>query len=86
VKITQPSILAGHFFRIFRKLQGIQEFLDLAIQHIVQVVDGQADPVVGDPALGKIVSPDLCAPVAGTDEAFPMAGDLLFLFPDLFLV
>jgi hypothetical protein len=86
VIITQPSILPSHFFRILGELQGIQEFLDLAVQHVVQIVYGQADPVVGDAALGKIVGPDLGAPVAGADEAFPVPGDFFLLFPDLLFV
>ena len=86
VKITQPSILAGHFFRIFSKLKGIQEFLDLAVQYVGQVVDGEADPVVGYAALGEVVGSDLCAAVTSADEAFAMSGYLLLLLADLFFV
>ena len=32
-------VLPGHLFCVLRKLQGIEEFLDLAVENIVEVID-----------------------------------------------
>src|SRR5437773_6766819 len=46
----QPSLLGG---------QRVGEGLEIAGQHGVQIVDGEADAVIGDAVLGVVVGADL---------------------------
>ena len=64
--------------------QGLDDLVEVTLQHIGQPVEGQADPVVGDPGLGEVVGPDPLAPLAGADLAPAVGGDgrrLLLLRP-----
>ena len=57
--------------------------LELAAQHAVEVVRGVLDPVVGDPALGKVVGADLLGALAAAHLSFALGGDLRLLFGQL---
>ncbi len=45
--------------------------VQVAVHDARQVVDGQADPVVGDPVLREVVGPDLVRAVARPDHRPP---------------
>ena len=79
-------VLARHFFAVLGELQGVYEFLYVAVEDVIQVIYGQADAMVGDAALWEIVSPDLGAAVACAHQAFPVAGNFFLLFAHLFLI
>ena len=42
--------------------------------------------MIGDPALGEIIGPDLGAAVACAHQAFPVPGNFFFLFSHLFFI
>src|SRR5882724_359915 len=60
----------------------VHERLELPTQDVGQIVHREVDPVVGDPALGEIVSADLGGPVAGADHRAALAGPLGLLLGD----
>lgn len=37
---ARSSILAGHFLGILRKLKSINEFLDISVEYVIQVIYG----------------------------------------------
>jgi len=80
------SILLSQLLRILCELKCVDEFIDISIQYILEIVERHADPVIGNPTLGEIIGPDLGAAVAGADKALPMPGDLILLLPDLLFV
>ena len=86
LKLLKTLHLVGHLFGILRKLERINKFLDIAVENIVEVIDGKTDPVIGYPALGKVVGPDFSAPIPGTHQAFPVSCNFLFLFANLFFI
>src|SRR3954468_1763432 len=68
--------LLGHRERIDQRIE-------LPVEHRGEVVDGQADPVVGHPVLGEVVRPDLVGAVAAADHQAPHRGVPLALRRDL---
>lgn len=50
--------------------EGIEKLLNVAIHDEVEAVEGEADPVVGEPVLGEVVRADFFAPIAGADLTF----------------
>ncbi len=64
----------------------VEEAVEVACEHILQLIEGEADPVVRYPALGKIVGADPLAPVAGPHLFPSFLRDLLgFLLLHFFL-
>ena len=59
-------ILPGtrQLLRLVCRDQRIDEFIEIAVHDLIDPVQGQLDPVIRDPALGKIVGPDLFTPVS----------------------
>jgi hypothetical protein len=49
--------------------QGGDDGVEVPVQHLVQVVGLEADPMVGDPVLRIVVRPDPLGPVNGGDLA-----------------
>jgi len=68
-----------NFFSIFGKLEGIDKFSDVAIQHIPQIVNRQSYAVIGYPPLRKIISPDLSTTVTRAYKTFTVPGYFLLL-------
>ena len=68
-----------------RHAQRIDQLVQVAVEHVRQVEDGQIDPMVGDPALGEVVGPDLGRAVPGADHgpALPGTRGLLLLYSAL---
>src|SRR5207245_1763756 len=63
--------------------QGVHQLVQLPHQHLVQLVEGEADAMVGHPVLLEVVRPDLLGPTATTDLAPPglaQLGRLAILF------
>src|SRR5262249_36409721 len=70
-------------------LVGLQrggDLVELALEHLVEVVDGDLDSVVGDPALAVVVGPDLLSTVASADLRAAVRGELGLLFGERALV
>src|SRR3954452_6083152 len=57
--------------RLVRHREGVDERIDPALQHRRDVVDRQADAVIGHPVVGEVVGPDLLRPFATADHAAP---------------
>jgi hypothetical protein len=57
-----------------------EQRLQLAVHDGFELVEGEADSVVGDAVLREVVSADLLATVAGTDHGFAFLGQRLLLF------
>ena len=55
--------------------QAIHERSELAVHHFGELVDGQADAVVGDAVLGIILCPNFFRAIAGFDLATAFGGD-----------
>ena len=53
-----------------------RELAQVAAEDLVEVVGGELDPVVGDPALGEVVGADLLRALAGADLRAAVGGDL----------
>ena len=52
------------------------ELAQVAVEDLVEVVGGELDPVVGDPALREVVGADLLRALAGADLRAAVGGDL----------
>ena len=44
------------------------EFIEVPVEHVLKLVQGQVDSVIGDAILREIVGPDLRGPVPGPDH------------------
>src|SRR4026207_1863426 len=55
------------FFGRERRCESIQ----VAFEHLIEVVNGELHAVVGDPVLGKVVRPDLLGSFAGAGPTAP---------------
>src|SRR4029079_15740962 len=62
----RETSLAARLTPVFSR-QRLGEVVELALQEPVELVDGQLDAVVGDPALGEVVGADLLGPLARPD-------------------
>jgi hypothetical protein len=57
-------------------LQCGRQLVQLAAQDLVDAVDGDVDPVVGDPVLGEVVGADLLRALAGAHLGAAVGGQL----------
>src|SRR5690554_4751398 len=70
-QVSEDSLIIGQFcqqFGLVFLLQGNHHGVEIAGNHLVQLIQGQVDPVVGYPALGKIVGSDTFRTVATTQD------------------
>ena len=58
---------AAEFLRLVRRYQRIDEFIEIPIHYFVDLVKGEAYPVVGDPALREVLGSDPFASFTGPD-------------------
>src|SRR5437867_11021275 len=72
--------------RPLRAGQGRDELVQVAVQNLIELVQGQVDAVVRDSVLLEVVSTDLLRAVAGPDHAPPLGADRLLLLGELHLV
>src|SRR5918994_3326210 len=56
-----------------RHPQCIDDRVQSPVQHVIEVVHRQVDPMIGDAALGKVIGPDLGRPVTGANHRPPLA-------------
>jgi hypothetical protein len=64
----------------------IDQLAQFAGQHVVQSVCSEIDAMVGDPALRKIVRPDLFRPFPGADLPATLPGDRVLLLLHLHFI
>lgn len=57
----------GEFFLDVAVLEGGDEFGEVALDDLGEVVEGEVDAVIGDAILREVVGADALAAVAGTD-------------------
>src|SRR6266849_346490 len=79
----------GFRFQLFALVVGYQRVdqrLKLAVHDLLQLVNGEADTVVGDAVLGEIVSPNFFAAVARADHRLALLGQRVLLLLHLHFV
>ena len=60
--------------------QGFDEGLQFAVDDLIELMDGEADAVVGDAVLGKVVGANLLAAITAADYGAAFLGQRLLLF------
>src|SRR5579863_4526183 len=76
-------------FEFFGLKVGGQRFnkgLEFALHHLVQLMHGEADAVIGDAILREVVSADLLAAIAGSHHAAPLRANFFLLLFEFELV
>ena len=58
----------------------------IAIQYSIKIIKCKSDAVIRYPALRKVVSSDFSTPVPGTNQAFSVTGNFIFLFSYLLFI
>ena len=66
------------FFGLVGSGQGINDLVDIAVHNLVDLIKGQADPVVGDTALGEIIGADALIAHTGAHLAAAHTGNFRF--------
>ena len=59
--------------------QFVDELVNVAVHHGVQLVDRQVDAMIGHPVLGEVIGANLFAAVTGTHLALARGVDLVAL-------
>ena len=57
--------------------QGIGNYLQVAGNDLVKLVQSQIDAMIADSVFGEIISPNSLASITGTDQTFALVGSLL---------
>ena len=70
----------GELVRLVLVDQWVDDHVQRPLHDLFQPVQGQADAVVGDPALREIIRPDAFRAVPGTDQVAPVFGNFRSLF------
>src|SRR5437667_11738955 len=78
--------LLFEFFSLIIGGQRVDNGIELAIHHLVELMQRQADAMVGDAVLREVVRPDLLAAVAGADHGTPLRPYLFLLLLELHLI
>src|SRR4051794_9517697 len=78
LRLQAPALLVG--------LESCRELVQLALEDRIEVVRGQLDAVIGDPALAVVVRADLLGAVAGAALRAAVGGELGLLLGDRALV
>ena len=66
-------------------LEGRNHFVQVAFHDAVEIVEGQADPMIGDAVLRKVIGANLFFAAAGSDLAFAVSR-IFRLFLALFVL
>src|SRR3954452_9475324 len=77
--LVQPAHLVAQLLTIVVE-EGVGDRLQIAGDYLVKVVHREANAVVGQAILRKVVRTNSLAAVAGTDETFAFGGSLGLLF------
>src|SRR5262245_39736018 len=72
---TEPLLLAGN-------AQRTDQFIQMAVDHRVQIVHGEMNAVIGDATLREIVRTDFRGAVTGADHGLALARPRRLLFGD----
>src|SRR5436190_23063351 len=87
------SVLPSRYRRCVFQLLGLEEHGDVveelhevAVEHALELVRGEVDPVIGDAALRKVVRPDFFGSFTGAHLAPAVLRDRFLLLPHLHLV
>src|SRR6185312_10768429 len=77
--VAAASSTSGSTKQRFRVglLQSRDDVVQVAVEHLIEVVRLEADPVVGDPVLREVVGPNPLAAVDRADLGAPCVGRLL---------
>ena len=73
-------------FGLIGAAQGFDHFVHVAGNDLVELVQGQIDAVIGEPALRKVVGADAFTAVARTDQRAAMVGRHLIGFAVAFVL
>src|SRR5450755_2804645 len=68
-----------------RRLERLNHFAEIALHYPVKIIEREADPMIGDAVLWKIVSPNFFFAAPRADLAFARGGIFRFFFMLLFL-
>ena len=63
VTLEKATAVRWRLFGLMLLVQGLDQFLDVAVHHGVELVERQVDPMVGDPALREIIRADALRPI-----------------------
>ena len=83
---TKLGELINRTWNKFLRGQLVNKGIEFAVQHVGQLIQGQADAMVGDAVLGEIVGADLLAALPGAHLGPPRLGHLRGLLLTLLLV
>src|SRR5208337_3409362 len=67
-------------FRLIVRVQRFDEFIHCTFKYVIELVKGQAYPVIGHPVLGIIICPDALTPVSASHLGLSVCGTVLVLF------
>src|SRR2546430_17078396 len=84
--LTSHCPFAFQLFRLVVRHQGLDDWLQLAVDHFLQLMDGQPNAVVGDAVLREIVRAYLFAAIARTHHRFAFFCQRLLLLLHLHFV
>ena len=72
---ARQSRYLGKLACLIFRCQGVDDLVErLALENLVELVQGQIDPVIRDTALREIIGADAFRPVAGTDLVLAVFG------------
>ena len=80
------AALLFEFLRLEVGGQRLDERLQLAFHHLIQLMQREADAVIRNAILREIIGADLLAAVAGAHHAAPLRADFFLLLLELHLV
>ena len=66
--------------------EGVDDLIEIAVHHGIQLIQGQTDAVIGQSSLREIVSSDALIAHAGADLAAALSGIFVQQFLLLFLL
>src|SRR5271169_2440802 len=73
-------VIALHLLRLIMSSQCVDNRLQLPVHHLLKLVNGEADAMIGKPVLRKVVCPDLLRAVARSDHLLAFFGQRILLF------
>jgi len=63
--------------------QALDQFVEVSLQDVVQLVERQSDAMVGYPPLGKIIGSNPAAAITGSHLTFAFFGSFFHIKPDV---
>src|SRR5579863_7495699 len=88
--IATSNLRGGAFFLELLGLivrgQGLEDLVEFALHHKIQLVERESDAVIGQAVLAKVISADFFAAVAGTDHGATFGADRRLLLFQLHII